>query len=66
VDIFSKGRDLISKQRSAVQSEKMASVINCDYSENTGLVEKILVLVLILEIFPNFLFELKKSFLPIK
>jgi hypothetical protein len=39
--------------------ENVASVINCDYSEGTGLVEKILIHVSILKIFPRSLLKLK-------
>jgi hypothetical protein len=40
----------------------MESVTNCNYSEKVGLVEKILVLISILEILPNASSELAKSF----
>jgi hypothetical protein len=53
---FSLKKNLISKGISStlsVQHEKMASVTHCDYSEKNGLVEKILIVISILEMFPN-------------
>lgn len=48
-------------QHSFVQSGKVAILINY-YSAKSGLPEKILILVLILEVFPNSDLELGKSF----
>jgi nitrogenase subunit NifH len=46
------------KSYTLVQCKKLATVINCDYSEEVGPVEKILILISFLEIFPNSCFDL--------
>jgi hypothetical protein len=55
-------KGLIIKGVRVENCEKMARVINCDYSENVGIIEKILILILILKSIPNSCLELKKLF----
>jgi hypothetical protein len=40
---------------------KVASVVNCDYSEKKSLIQTIMILISILKMFTNFHFERKES-----